>query len=78
MLARVVSAVIVAAVGWFALVLVLADAADEGPSQSFDWLPLIESTINVIVFAAIAGCPLGPRPSLWSAVGPSGAAPPSC
>ena len=53
LLARVVSAVIVAASA-FALVLVLADAADEGPSQSFDWLPLIESTINDVVFAAIA------------------------
>lgn len=32
----------------------LRDAVTEGPGRSFDWLPLIESTINDLVFAAIA------------------------
>jgi hypothetical protein len=52
-LARAFSALIVLTSA-YALVLVMADAANEGPSQSFDWLPLIESTINDLVFAAIA------------------------
>ena len=53
LVARTLSALIVAA-SLVALVLVLVDAADEGPNNSFDWLPLIESTINDVVFAAIA------------------------
>lgn len=37
-----------------ALALTLRDAVTEGPQRSFEWLPLIESTINDVVFAAIA------------------------
>ena len=36
------------------LALALGDALTNGPDRSFEWLPLIESTINDIVFAAIA------------------------
>lgn len=39
----------VAAVG-----LALRDAVRSGPENSFEWLPLIESTVNDIVFAALA------------------------
>ena len=37
-----------------ALLLALRDAVTNGPDRSFEWLPLIETTINDIVFAAIA------------------------
>ena len=37
-----------------ALVLTLRDAVSNGPERSFEWLPLIESMVNDIVFAAIA------------------------
>jgi hypothetical protein len=37
-----------------ALALTLRGALTEGPDRSFEWLPLIESTINDVVFAAIA------------------------
>ena len=53
LLTRAISALVVVA-SLYALLLVFTDAADEGPSQTFDWLPLIESTINDVVFAAIA------------------------
>ena len=36
------------------LALALRGAATDGPERSFEWLPLIESTINDMVFAAIA------------------------
>ncbi len=37
-----------------ALLLALRDAVSNGPARSFEWLPLIETTINDVVFAAIA------------------------
>jgi hypothetical protein len=36
------------------LALALGGAVTDGPDRSFEWLPLIESTINDMVFAAIA------------------------
>ena len=36
------------------LVLALGGAATNGPDRSFEWVPLIESTVNNMVFAAIA------------------------
>jgi hypothetical protein len=51
--ARCASALVVLA-GMFALGLALSDAAGSGPQHSFDWLPLVESTINNVVYAAIA------------------------
>jgi len=52
-LARVVSVTIVVATV-VALVITLKEAVTEGLDNGFDWLPLIESTISDIVFAAIA------------------------
>ena len=52
-LARVVSVTIVVATA-VALVITLKEAVTEGLDNGFDWLPLIESTISDIVFAAIA------------------------
>jgi hypothetical protein len=52
-LARVVSVTIVVATV-AALVIALKEAVTEGLDNDFDWLPLIESTISDIVFAAIA------------------------
>lgn len=37
-----------------AVVLALQDAIDEGLERSTDWLPLVESLVNDLVFAAIA------------------------
>lgn len=53
LLARLVSVVIVLAV-LVALAVTLRDAFTSGPQHSFDWLPLVESAINNVVFAAIA------------------------
>lgn len=53
LVARAASVVIVLAV-LVALVLALRDAFTAGPERSFDWLPLVESTVNDVVFAAIA------------------------
>jgi hypothetical protein len=50
---RLVSALVVVAT-FVALLLTLRDAVLNGPDLSFEWLPLIETTINDIVFAAIA------------------------
>lgn len=52
-LARSVSVTIVVATV-VALVMALKEAVTEGLDNGFDWLPLIESTISDIVFAAIA------------------------
>jgi len=52
-ISRLVSALIVLAT-LVALLLALRDAITNGPARSFEWLPLIETTINDIVFAAIA------------------------
>ncbi|HMQ37733.1 MAG TPA: hypothetical protein PKA07_09250 [Micropruina sp.] len=46
--------VVVVLIALAALVLTLRDAATNGPERSFEWLPLIESMINDVVFAAIA------------------------
>jgi hypothetical protein len=46
--------VLVVLVAVIVLALALGDALTNGPDRSFEWLPLIESTINDIVFAAIA------------------------
>jgi hypothetical protein len=53
LVARCASFLIVLA-GMVALGLALSDAANGGPQKSFDWLPLVESTINNVVYAAIA------------------------
>lgn len=53
LLARGASGIIVLAV-LVALVLALRDAFGSGPARSFDWLPLVESAVNDIVFAAVA------------------------
>ncbi|MFN8191763.1 MAG: hypothetical protein U0R78_15235 [Nocardioidaceae bacterium] len=51
--ARVLSAgVVIATVA--VLVVALHDAVTTGPDHSFDWVPLIESTINDLVFAGLA------------------------
>lgn len=52
-LTRVVMVVVVVATV-VALYLTLASTTEEGPTRRFEWLPLIESTINDVVFAAIA------------------------
>jgi hypothetical protein len=52
-LARLASLLVVLA-GMFALGLALSDATEGGPERSFDWLPLVESTISNVVYAAIA------------------------
>ena len=52
-ISRLVSVLIVLATA-VALLLALRDAITNGPARSFEWLPLIETTINDIVFAAIA------------------------
>jgi hypothetical protein len=51
--ARVVIVGIVAATAWV-LVIALKDAVRSGALASFEWVPLIESIINDVVFAAIA------------------------
>ncbi|HEU5486560.1 MAG TPA: hypothetical protein VFU98_16735 [Microlunatus sp.] len=50
---RVISVVVVV-ITVVALVLTLRDAVINGLEHSFEWLPLIESTVNDIVFAALA------------------------
>ena len=50
---RALSVVIVIATV-IAVTLLLSGTPTEGPERSFEWLPLIESTINDIVFAALA------------------------
>jgi hypothetical protein len=50
---RVISVVVVM-ITVVALVLTLRDAVINGLEHSFEWLPLIESTVNDIVFAALA------------------------
>jgi hypothetical protein len=37
-----------------ALAIALRDAITSGPGRSFDWVPLVESLVNDLVFAAIA------------------------
>ncbi len=49
-----VLAVVVLVATVAALALAFRDALDDGVARSIDWLPLIESTINNVVFAAIA------------------------
>ena len=51
--ARVSSAVVVVATV-VALVLALKDVVVDGVDQSADWVPLVESIVNDVVFAAIA------------------------
>jgi hypothetical protein len=51
--ARVATGVIVAATALL-LAVALGDALATGPDRSFEWVALIESTINDLVFAAIA------------------------
>ena len=46
--------VVVVIVTIIAVTLLLSGTPTEGPDRPFEWLPLIESTINDIVFAAIA------------------------
>ena len=46
--------VVVVLITIVALVLTLRDAVINGLERSFEWLPLIESTVNDIVFAALA------------------------
>lgn len=56
-LARVASrvgAVLVLAATLVAMGLALRDTLDDGVRRSIDWLPLIETTINDLVYAAIA------------------------
>ncbi|MFN8193066.1 MAG: hypothetical protein U0R80_02150 [Nocardioidaceae bacterium] len=53
LVARVASALVVAATGAL-LVVALGDALSTGPDRPFEWVPLVESTINDLVFAAIA------------------------
>jgi len=53
LLARLLILVIVAAT-LVAFALAIRDATTDGPHHSFEWLPLIESSINDLVFAAIA------------------------
>ena len=52
-LSRVLSVVILVAT-LVALLLALGDALTNGPARSFEWLPLIETAINDLVYAAIA------------------------
>ncbi len=51
--ARALSALVVVATV-AVLVVALNDAVTTGPDHSFDWVPLIESTINDLVFAGLA------------------------
>lgn len=51
--ARAASTVVIL-IGIAALVVALRDAIDEGPDRSFDWLPLVEATIQNIVFGGLA------------------------
>jgi hypothetical protein len=51
--ARALSALVIAATV-AVLVVALNDAVTTGPDHSFDWVPLIESTINDLVFAGLA------------------------
>ena len=48
------ASVLVVVVTIVALILTLRDAVLNGLEHSFEWLPLIESTVNDIVFAALA------------------------
>ena len=51
--ARIIGAVVLAATSVL-LVVTIRDAIQHGPDQSFEWVPLIESLINDLVFAGIA------------------------
>lgn len=51
--ARVASGVVIL-IGIAALVVALRDAIYNGPDRSFDWLPLVEATIQNIVFGGLA------------------------
>lgn len=51
--ARAASAVVIL-IGIAALVVALRDVIKESPDQSYDWLPLVEATIQNIVFGGLA------------------------
>jgi hypothetical protein len=51
--ARIVGAIVMIATAGL-LVVTIRDAIQHGPDQSFEWVPLIESLINDLVFAGIA------------------------
>ncbi|WP_240617176.1 hypothetical protein [Nocardioides speluncae] len=51
--ARAAGAVVIL-IGLVALAAALRDAIGNGPDNSFDWLPLVESTIQNIVFGGLA------------------------
>ncbi len=53
LISRVASAVVLLSV-LVALAIALRDAVISGPGHSFDWVPLVESLVNDLVFAAIA------------------------
>lgn len=53
-LASRTSSAVIVLVTVLAVGLLLRSAFAEGPDRSFEWLPLIESTVNDLVFAAIA------------------------
>ena len=63
--ARVTGIVIVVAT-LVALAFSLRSAVVDGLARTFDWVPLVESVINDLVFAAIALVFRGPSPSAWS------------
>jgi len=46
--------IVVVLLALVALALALRDAFTRGPTNSFDWVPLAESLINVLVFTALA------------------------
>jgi hypothetical protein len=53
-LASRVAAVVVLVASVAVFVLAFRDAVSAGPDRSFEWVPLIESTINDLVFAGLA------------------------
>ncbi len=50
---RIIGLVVLVGTG-FLLLITIRDAIRHGPDQSFEWVPLIESLINDLVFAGIA------------------------
>ena len=50
---RMIGLVVLVGTG-FLLLITIRDAIRHGPDQSFEWVPLIESLINDLVFAGIA------------------------